>query len=555
MHVRDRHVLATLVNDGQSIVATARRTLAAHILDREQDGLIPAACMSRALESGLGLRLLEDLAMAPHQRSLLTGFLRWVKRTADADGPDQLLARVALRETTLAADAASIEVAALGHFTADRKQLLAQAIVKIFGGRPQVAAMAYDRTRLHSWAKAYMTAAEVILQPEHATPAQVAELRATQAGPGIWDRYVLCHLLVLHALRRLPGHEAMVHRGVDKLLTAQRPDGGFPLVLGDTLFSTAHVGIALAALSDGPRRTVLRLADTLARQQRDDGGWAYDAGVAQTDVDDTAVVMEALRAAGPTRYRGHLTRGLEYLQVMRGDDGGFPTYTAGAPSEDAMTAAAANAVDPGESAARPIVAGAVSFLAGSQRPDGSFEPGWHRSGAHVVCRAVLAMRAAGQLTDRRLAAAASKVTRGCAEYLHGTCNADGGWGQQQGEPSDPVSTALALIALTSATPESPLLAGGIAYLLGQQHTSGGYTSRPGMYGPRGIVYDVPVHACMYPLLALAHLEAVGTARHASLPAARPAPFPAAHLAVPGCPPAPKTVLSMATLAPAQRRSS
>ena len=84
-------------------------------------------------------------------------------------------------------------------------------------------------------------------------------------------------------------------------------------------------------------------------------------------------------------------------------------------------------------------------------------------------------------------------------------NADGGWGQQAGDPSDALSTAYALMTLSTQSTPGPA-AQGVAYLLTQQRPDGSIASIPDSIGPRPFRFTVPVLADVFALLALGHLN-------------------------------------------------
>ncbi|WP_346137113.1 prenyltransferase/squalene oxidase repeat-containing protein, partial [Lentzea roselyniae] len=173
--------------------------------------------------------------------------------------------------------------------------------------------------------------------------------------------------------RLVPGHSDLVGRGITRLQVAQRADGGFPFIRNESIFVTALAGVGLAGTSPRLTGRLLELADRIAKLQQLDGGWGFAVGVAQTDVDDTSVALEFLRAVDSRRYRQEITAGLGYLRRIRGEDGGFPTYVPGAASEVAMTAAAANAIRPGDPEGTRTLRHALEFLAERQHSDGTFE--------------------------------------------------------------------------------------------------------------------------------------------------------------------------------------
>jgi hypothetical protein len=101
----------------------------------------------------------------------------------------------------------------------------------------------------------------------------------------------------------------------------------------------------------------------LLRQSRA-GGWGWTSGAA--DSNDTAAVVEALRAAG---VRGRpIKRALRFLLGFRNRDGGFE-LTRGRGSDAQSTAWAVQAF---LAAGKPAPAGAVGYLRRLQRANGSF---------------------------------------------------------------------------------------------------------------------------------------------------------------------------------------
>ncbi|CAM5321737.1 prenyltransferase/squalene oxidase repeat-containing protein [Streptomyces abikoensis] len=359
-----------------------------------------------------------------------------------------------------------------------------------------------------------MVAACQVIQTGRADAAQLRLLLAAQRGPRVWEGHVLCHLLTLHALCRLGGHDHVVVQGVARLLACQAADGGFPFICGEEIFVSAVAASALARSGQtAARHAARRLSGRLARVQAGDGGWAYARQVRQTDLDTTCVALGALRAADPARHRDAVQAGERYVRAMRGTDGGFPTYQAGAPSEAVMTAAAAGALDPNGPGMPGLLADAITFITGRQNPDGTYEAGWSRSEANALLRTQLALRRARLVPDPAVRRAAQEATGRALSYLAATRNPDGGWGQRPGEPSDPISTAFSLATERVASRASaPSLQRGLDYLLAQQASDGSFPSRPDSTGPRGLVFDVPALADVYVLNALTCIERAHGAR-------------------------------------------
>lgn len=492
---------AELFPDG---VVAATDRLRTRLVERlDADGALREPCRSRVLESALALRLMERVADAATSRDRVADYLR---RHEDASNTADFL--VLGGAATMREDFIESVLRQAPSFVAPRRRAMLEAVMVLLtrqpvAGGPRQADDLRAWPGLHSWAQVQATAVKVILCAERGsrqdiTDGHVAVLRATQRPGIVWDGYVLLHLLVLHALAYLPGHEETVRAGLRTVLAYQRTDGGFPFVADIDTWCTATAGVALAA-SEAPRAALDRIAGQLVARQRPSGGWSITDGVELTDVDDTSVALEFLQGLDPQRYREAIDRGLGALEAVRGTDGGLPTYVAGGPSEACMTAAAINALSHRREQYGQLLRDARAFLAASQDEDGGFPPGWSSSRLHALFRARLA---AG------LRAGSGQRMRAMADRIHYTVietqNADGGWGQQPGHPSDALSTSYAIVALCCGRNPRPA-ARAAAWLLGAQREDGGIDSAPDMIGPRPFTFHIPVLADICALLALGHL--------------------------------------------------
>ena len=145
---------------------------------------------------------------------------------------------------------------------------------------------------------------------------------------------------------------------LERLEAARRADGR----IGPLVNSTAW---GVLALRGAGRPAGARTVRYLLRQQRAGGGWPWHPRGAP-DSNDTAVVLQALRAAG---VRGKpLVRGARYLRTLQSKDGGF-RLVAGRDPDAQSTAWAiqgllAAGVRPGPAAYR--------YLASLRRSDGSY---------------------------------------------------------------------------------------------------------------------------------------------------------------------------------------
>jgi squalene-hopene/tetraprenyl-beta-curcumene cyclase len=488
------------------VPATAR--LRAHVLNLVRpDGTLHSPCHSRVLESALLLALLDRTGLEPAARSRVTAYL-----SLHCDSPeplDRLLARAALRHKPAPDGLLDVErfLARAPDFTGPRKRALLHAVLTLLGAVPAEEISvpeAFHLHGLHTWARVQVTAVKTILAHAHGhrtvDEGDLELLRSTQRPGTVWEANLLIHLSVLHALVPVAGQYPLVVEGVRTALRHQRPDGGLPFICDEDTWVTATAGVALHAA--GACAPVMdRLARRLVALQHPAGGWSFTESIQLPDVDCTSVAVEVLHLVGPAVYRVPLRRALGALHALRGKDGGFPTYLAGAPSEACMTAAAANALSTQGPAHRHEVEAALAYLASQQRPDGSFPPDWSSSRLHTVFRAVLA---ASRHPGSSAASPARRIiTRGVA--LVADCqNPDGGWGQQDGDASDALSTAYALAALSTQDTPGPA-ARGVTYLLTQQRPDGSISSVADSIGPRPFGFAVPALADVFTLLALGHL--------------------------------------------------
>ncbi|MGI5365139.1 prenyltransferase/squalene oxidase repeat-containing protein [Streptomyces iakyrus] len=488
------------------VPATAR--LRSHLLSLIQpDGTLHSPCHSRVLESALLLALLDRTRLEPAARSRLAAYL---SRHCDSPEPlDRLLARAALRHKPDPDGQLDVErfLARAPDFTGPRKRALLHAALTLLGAAPAEeipAPEAFHLHGLHTWARVQVTAVKTILTHAHGhrsiDEGDLELLRSTQRPGTVWEANLLIHLSVLHALVPVPGQYPLVMEGVRTALNHQRPDGGMPFIHDEDTWVTATAGVALHAA--GADASIVNLiARRLVALQHRAGGWSFADGVQLPDADCTSVAVEVLHLAGPDVYRAPLRRALGALHALRGKDGGFPTYLAGAPSEACMTAAAANALSTQGPTHRHDVEAALAYLASQQRPDGSFPPDWSSSRLHTVSRAVLA---ASRHPATSPDSPAQHIIKRAVALVADCQNADGGWGQQDGDTSDALSTSYALTALTTQDASGPA-ARGVAYLLTQQRPDGSISSVADSIGPRPFGFAVPALADVFTLLALGHL--------------------------------------------------
>lgn len=494
----------------------------------DADGAIREECGSRVLESALALSLMTRTGADSPARGRLLTFLRGHQESPDR--LERVLASLAVAGAAgrrIEGDAELVGQLAAGilgsapDFISARRQLMVYAVLSVLGcPLPADAELPgggeVPTDLLHSWAVVQQASIMLIVATatgvrNEATEAALDTLLATDPAATVWEGYVLMHLLVLHALASVPGHEDIVSRGLETLLEHQRADGGFPFILELHNWCTSTGGLALSAAGAEPEllRGMARMLAahqggaplrSLTRGTPLTGGWSMSVGVAQNDVDDTCTALELLQAIDPVEHAEAIRSGIDALVATQAADGGFPTYVAGAASEPCMTAAAICALAPHPST-EPVRKRALAFLADSQQADGGFEPGWSSSRLHTLFRARLAACSA-RPDDLRTAAMAEGIERTVRE----TQNADGGWGMQPGDPSDDISTAYGVITLCYGDDPRPV-GRALSWLLARQKDDGGFAGPPDMFGPRPFAFHFPLLTDIPVLLAFGHVRA------------------------------------------------
>ncbi|XUZ94156.1 prenyltransferase/squalene oxidase repeat-containing protein [Streptomyces araujoniae] len=496
---------------------TGRRLVSALAARVGADGAVREPCRSRVLESALAAALLERTGAspgrppsgaAPDAGAAVRGFLRSRTAAGAVEGVEGALAGAVLdRRALVPADLGLDQVTGTApDFTAVRKRALVHAFAAAVDERflPCWDEAAFSPAGLHSWAAVQVTASKVILAKATGNTARISDedvrlLLDTQGRPHLWEGNVLIHLSVLHALSGLPGTGRIVQEGIRRALAHQRPDGGLPFVTDTDTWCTATAGVALAA-SGAPREVLDRIAAHLVERQLPGGGWSYTDLSCQADVDDTSVAVQFLHSLDPVRFQEPVTRGIGSMLSVAAPDGGFPTYVAGAPSEASMTAAVVDAltVRPQDHTGR-IRAG-LSYLAARQRADGSFPPDWSSSRLHTVFRVLLAATRNGGEQPAEV----HRTARRSMRLVLARQNGDGGWGRQEGEASDVISTAYGLIAVCGQDDPGPAIAAS-SFLVEAEHDGRVRGARSDSIGPRPFVFTVPVLADVFTVLALGHL--------------------------------------------------
>ncbi|MFD5142664.1 FAD-binding protein [Streptomyces sp. NPDC058401] len=476
-------------------------------------GAVTDRCASRVLESALFLALLRAARTHEPQQEQLTSFLR--SRRAGADPVDALLIDACLHpaETAGRAGQAVAELAGgLNRGTGGRgrfKAAMLQAVLHLLCDAPMtdddlLPPMPPDR--ITTYTDVNLLAIRAICARATGHPHMVTGAERNRLVDSLdsgrnrlfWEAGATTHLLALHAVRGFrPGHP-VVDDGILRMTLAQNRDGGLPFLDSQDLWLAAVAGLAFLA-DDRLRPLTGRMAEFVASWQAPDGGWPFASAMSQTDLDTTTRCMEFLQARAPERYASHLRRATRYLEAMAGPDGGFPTWVRGDAPDLDMTAGALLALAP-TGRHHAMLTRSAGFILDAQRPDGTFERSWTISESSGILRALDALHAVPQ-PSASLAARITEATARAVSHLTAVQNADGGWGRQNDDSSDVLSTAQAVPVLARHGNHA-YARRGIRYLLAHQDSDGGFTSVPDQTGPRPLPFDFPVLASLHTLPAL-----------------------------------------------------
>jgi squalene-hopene/tetraprenyl-beta-curcumene cyclase len=292
----------------------------------------------------------------------------------------------------------------------------------------------------------------------------------------------------------------VVAEGVRFLRASMREDGSWPIDTNLATWLTTLSVNALAAMPekdhplDGSSRRAIR-DWLLAQQYRKEhpythaapGAWAWTplpGGV--PDADDTAGALLALRNLGEIggETRAAAWHGIRWLLDLQNRDGGMPTFCRGwgkLPFDRSGADLTAHALaawqswlhmmdPPRQSAMRPAIARAHSYLERTQNPDGSWTPLWFGN-EHLPDESNPTYGTARTVTA--LAGSQTLMTKRALRWIEAAQNADGGWGGASGAPSSVEETSLAVQALSASSPRGlpPSAVRGVRWLI--EHTGGG----------------------------------------------------------------------------------
>ncbi|MFD8480485.1 prenyltransferase/squalene oxidase repeat-containing protein [Kitasatospora sp. NPDC059673] len=500
-------------------LATARARVTAHLSAFvEADGGVRQPCASRALESALLVVLLRERGGHTREVDRLLAYLATPR--AQSTGFDAALAQAVLHGTTVGTDVVAAELlAGFDHFSVARKRLLFDTYLAAVGAvafepsmlRPvRKAAAGEDNTV--TWIEMIMLSARVLVayglgrgaEITEAERERLLELLGSSRAP-VWENYTAAHLLALLAVQRFAPRHPLLDEGVAGLLGAVNPDGGAPSMSNLDVFSTGPAGLALARANADPQ-LLDRMCDYLVAQQMPDGGWAFGADMGQSDVDASSYAAACLATVDPVRHRAALTRAAGYFRGIAGQDGGFPTYMKGDPSEVGMTGGAVGALAWNGPGHADLLGAAARWLLDAQRADGTFERSWSVSEANTIWRGMWALHSMPEPVRTTEGDRIARARAASERFLIEAQNSDGGWGFRPKDPSDIASTCYSLLALSAMgrrVDQDPVVRAGVEHLLSCQDSDGGFTAPPDQVAPRPLLFDAPVFGDIWALLALA----------------------------------------------------
>ncbi|MCL2713304.1 MAG: squalene--hopene cyclase [Alphaproteobacteria bacterium] len=341
---------------------------------------------------------------------------------------------------------------------------------------------------------------------------------------------------------------ALTRRGLDRLLVIG-DDEAYCQPCVSPVWDTSLVchtlleaGNAVEATKQGldwliPRQVLDLKGDwVVKRPDVRPGGWAFQYNNPHyPDLDDTAVVVMSLdrmrREHGAQGYDAAIARGVEWIEGMQSDDGGWAAFDVnnleyylnnipfsdhGAlldpPTEDVTARCLSMLGQLGQTLAtgnRAVAAG-IAYLRRTQHKEGSWYGRWGLNFIYGTWSVLCGLNAAG--IDH-----SDPMIRKAVEWLASIQNSDGGWGEDavsyrldykgwEKAPSTPSQTGWALLALMAVgEADHPAVARGVQYLIATQNKKGLWSEE--RYTATGFprVFYLRYHgyAKFFPLWALA----------------------------------------------------
>ncbi len=354
-------------------------------------------------------------------------------------------------------------------------------------------------------------------------------------------------IIALHALG-MPLDHPVIERALDGFSTfALRRDGRLRIQscispVWDTCLAAIAIHDSGTAADDDAvdrarewlmAREITREGDWRRIPRRGEaGGWAFEFhNEWYPDTDDTAEVLLALLKAGVPASDGVVQRAVEWLLAMQSKGGGwgafdvdntstlvgqFPVCDFGEvidpPTEDVTAHVLEALVHCGVPPGHPAVRSGLRYLRDTQRDDGSWWGRWGVNHVYGTGAVLPALAACGVDMSEPW------VRRG-VEWLVACQNDDGGWGEDIESYRDAAlagigastasQTAWALIGLMAADPGNPAIDGGIAWLVREQGTDGGWDEDAftGTGFPLDFMIKYHYYRLYFPVMALGRYAA------------------------------------------------
>lgn len=325
--------------------------------------------------------------------------------------------------------------------------------------------------------------------------------------PMIWS------LLALHYLGYPLGHEAM-QKGLKALndFCLEDENGLRMQSCVSPVWDTALTALAMLEAGVPPENPVLEKSarwlmvqqiltggDWQVKNSCRPGGWAFEFFNSwYPDVDDSAVVLNALKRFSPQRCEGleaTMKRGLEWCISMQSTNGGWAAFDRDNGMEILNRIPFADQeamVDPptadvsgrmleamgtfGYDRTHPVARKALKFVKGLQEKDGSWWGRWGVNYIYGTWSVLRGLACIGEDLD-------SRCVQNAVNWLKCVQNPDGGWGETcdsykypelrgQG-PSTPSQTAWAIMGLLAGGEgNSPEVSKGVQYLVRTQKADG-----------------------------------------------------------------------------------
>lgn len=300
------------------------------------------------------------------------------------------------------------------------------------------------------------------------------------------------------------------------------------IALLDAGLPPEHEAVEQAAEWLAGREVLVRGDWAVKRPKLPVGGFPFEfANDNYPDVDDTAVVVLALRRAAGDRFEGPCERGLAWALGMQSRGGGWGAFDAentsrlaarlpfcdfGAvtdpPSAD-VTAHMVELLAFEEFAETPAARAGIEFLLREQEPDGSWFGRWGANYVYGVGAVVPALAAAGL--------AQHESVRRAIAWLERVQNDDGGFGEDLRSYREPdwrgrgastaSQTAWALLAFHAAGEDGDAVERAVRWLVDTQRPDGGW-DEPYFTGtgfPGDFYLNYHLYRQVFPVMALGRI--------------------------------------------------